>query len=58
MLLWAEGSGAGRRAEWVEVAGGVTAEKNRFRAKILDGKTKRVQFNRDGIIASESTNRD
>jgi hypothetical protein len=56
--LWAEGSGAGRRAEWVEVAGGVTAEKNRFRAKILDGKTKRVQFNRDGIIASESTNRD
>jgi hypothetical protein len=41
----------------VEVAGGVTVEKNRFRAKILDGETKGVKLNITGIITSKGTYR-
>lgn len=47
------GSGTQR----IEIARAVTAEENRLAAKILDGETERVKFNRDRIIASKTTNR-
>jgi hypothetical protein len=50
-------SGRRRRSQRVEVAGGVTTEKNRSRAKILDGETKGVKLNRNGIITSKGAYR-
>jgi hypothetical protein len=47
----------GSETQRIEIARAVTAEKNRLAAKILDGETKRVKFNRDRIIASKTTNR-
>lgn len=50
----AETSGVAERADRIAV---IAAEKNRLAAKILDGETERVKFNRDRIIASKTTNR-
>lgn len=48
-----DGSGTQR----IEIAKAVTTEENRLAAKILDGETERVKFNRDRIIASKTTYR-
>lgn len=54
---------AGRRCrcggvQRVEITVAVTAEENLLAAQILNGKTKRVKFDRHIIITSETTNTD
>jgi predicted phosphodiesterase len=46
----------GGGAQWIQLTGGVTLEKNRPYSEILDRKTEWVKGNRDKFIMSESTN--
>ena len=45
------------RPQRVEVTGGITSEKNRLGAQVLDRETTGIKFNRDIIVARESPNR-